>query len=151
MQGNSRKSGPREVYDELLHSLEQARTRLAVAIATESKATPLERIRYYRETDEKVHRCVRELRSLRRSGVEGQQGWQEALSALKRLLAPEYDGDDYTKDIDFTPDGVAARRAAGYADAREMLGRRPWLAPVDPMEGVIIHQNAPMTERLAKS
>jgi len=90
MQGNSRKSGPREVYDELLHSLEQARTRLAVAIATESKATPLERIRYYRETDEKVHRCVRELRSLRRSGVEGQQGWQEALSALKRLLAPEY-------------------------------------------------------------
>ena len=89
MQGNSRKSSPREVYDELLHSLEQARSRLAVAIATESKATPLERIRYYRETDEKVHRCVRELRSLRRSGVEGRQGLQEALSALKRL-PPEY-------------------------------------------------------------
>ena len=68
-----------------------------------------------------------------------------------RLLAPEHDGDDYTKDIDFTPDGVAARRDAGYADARGMLSRRPWLAPVDPMEGVIIHQNAPMTERLAKS
>jgi NTE family protein len=68
-----------------------------------------------------------------------------------RLLAPEHDGDDYTKDIDFTPDGLTARREAGYADARAMLERRPWLAPVDPMEGVIIHQNAPMTERLAKS
>jgi len=68
-----------------------------------------------------------------------------------RLLAPEHDGDDYTKDIDFTPGGIAARRQAGYDDARDMLARRPWLAPVDPMEGVIIHQNAPMTERLAKS
>jgi NTE family protein len=69
-----------------------------------------------------------------------------------RLLAPEHDGGgDYTKDIDFSPDGLAARREAGYADARAMLERRPWLAPVDPMEGVIIHQNAPMSERLAKS
>jgi NTE family protein len=68
-----------------------------------------------------------------------------------RLLAPEHDGDDYTKDIDFSPDGLTARREAGYTDARDMLARRPWLAPVEPMEGVIIHQNAPMTERLAKS
>jgi NTE family protein len=68
-----------------------------------------------------------------------------------RLLAPEHDGDDYTKDIDFTPEGIAARRAAGYEDARAMLAAQPWLAPVEPMEGVIIHQNAPMTERLAKS
>src|SRR2546425_4371905 len=68
-----------------------------------------------------------------------------------RLLAPEHEGDDYTKDIDFTPEGIGARREAGYADARGMLERRPWLAPVEPMEGVIIHQNAPMTERLAKS
>jgi NTE family protein len=68
-----------------------------------------------------------------------------------RLLAPEHDGDDYTKDIDFSTDGLGARREAGYTDARDMLARRPWLAPVDPMEGVIIHQNAPMSERLAKS
>jgi NTE family protein len=68
-----------------------------------------------------------------------------------RLLAPEFDGDDYTKDIDFTPGGIAARREAGYADARAMLESAPWRRPVDPMEGVIIHQNMPMTERLAKS
>src|SRR5438552_663879 len=54
-----------------------------------------------------------------------------------RLLAPEHDGDDYTKDIDFTPEGIGARREAGYTDARAMLERRPWLAPVEPMEGVI--------------
>jgi len=32
-----------------------------------------------------------------------------------------------------------------------MIERAPWQAPVDPMEGVIIHQDMPMTERLAKS
>jgi NTE family protein len=68
-----------------------------------------------------------------------------------RLLAPEFDGDDYTKDIDFTPSGIAARREAGYADARAMLERAPWRTPVDPLEGIVIHQNMPMTERLAAS
>jgi NTE family protein len=68
-----------------------------------------------------------------------------------RLQAPEFDGDDYTKDIDFTPAGIAERREAGYRDARSMLGRSPWLAPVDPMEGVIVHQDMPMSARLAKS
>lgn len=67
-----------------------------------------------------------------------------------RLLAPEF-GDDYTKDIDFTPAGIGERRVAGYTDARAMLEAAPWRAPVDPMEGVIIHQNMPLTERLAKS
>jgi NTE family protein len=67
-----------------------------------------------------------------------------------RLLAPEF-GDDYTKDIDFTPEGIAERRAAGYTDARAMLEAAPWRAPVEPLEGVIIHQNMPITERLAKS
>jgi NTE family protein len=68
-----------------------------------------------------------------------------------RLLAPELDSDDYTKDIDFTPSGITARQQAGHADTQKMLERSPWLKPVDPMEGVIIHQDMPMSERLAKS
>jgi hypothetical protein len=32
-----------------------------------------------------------------------------------------------------------------------MLEAAPWHAPVQPLEGVIIHQNMPITERLAKS
>jgi NTE family protein len=68
-----------------------------------------------------------------------------------RLLAPEFDGDDYTKDIDFTPSGITERHKAGYEDARAMLARAPWRKPVDPLEGIIVHQDMPMTERLAKS
>jgi NTE family protein len=68
-----------------------------------------------------------------------------------RFLAPEFDGDDYTKDIDFTPEGIGARHKAGYDDARAMLARKPWLEPVPPLEGIVIHQNMPMTKRLARS
>src|SRR6266850_2012720 len=70
---------------------------------------------------------------------------------IVRFLAPELEGDDYTKDIDFTPTGITARCEAGYADTQKMLARKPWEKPVDPMEGVIIHQDAPMSERLARS
>ncbi len=34
------------------------------------------------------------------------------------LFAPRIDGEDHTKDIDFTPAGIKARRNAGYADTR---------------------------------
>ena len=57
-----------------------------------------------------------------------------------RLLAPRLEGEDHTKDIDFTAGGVRARRAAGRADAHAVIAREPWLAPVDPLEGVIVHE-----------
>jgi NTE family protein len=56
-----------------------------------------------------------------------------------RLLAPALDGEDHTKDIDFTPAGVKARRAAGYVDTCRMVERAPWRAPTDPIEGVVEH------------
>ena len=56
-----------------------------------------------------------------------------------RLLAPRLDGEDHTKDIDFTAGGVRARRAAGLADAMAVIEKAPWEAPVDPLEGVIVH------------
>jgi NTE family protein len=58
---------------------------------------------------------------------------------VARLVAPKLDGEDHTKDIDFTPAGIRARWQAGYAATRRMLARAPWRAPVDPTEGVIIH------------
>jgi NTE family protein len=58
---------------------------------------------------------------------------------VAHLLAPRIDGEDHTKDIDFTAAGVHARRAAGYADTRRMIERAPWTAPVDPIEGVVEH------------
>ena len=58
---------------------------------------------------------------------------------VAHLLAPRLEGEDHTKDIDFTPAGVNARREAGYADTLRMVERSPWRAQTDPIEGVIEH------------
>jgi NTE family protein len=58
---------------------------------------------------------------------------------VMRLQAPRLDGEDHTKDIDFTPAGVRARWQAGYADTLRELDRKAWTAAVDPMDGVVVH------------
>jgi len=59
---------------------------------------------------------------------------------VAHLLAPRVDGEDHTKDIDFTSAGIHARRRAGYADTMRMVERSPWKATsADPIEGVIEH------------
>jgi NTE family protein len=59
---------------------------------------------------------------------------------VAHLLAPRLEGEDHTKDIDFTAAGVNARREAGYADTMKMVERSPWRAPTDPIEGVVEHR-----------
>jgi NTE family protein len=59
-----------------------------------------------------------------------------------RLNAPRLDGEDHTKDIDFSAHGIGARWRAGYADTRRMLARAPWEKAVDPTEGVVVHDDA---------
>ena len=56
------------------------------------------------------------------------------------LLAPALASEDYWKDIDFSAAGIRARWQAGLDDARRMIERAPWQAPVDPMEGVVVHE-----------
>ena len=58
---------------------------------------------------------------------------------VAHLLAPRLEGEDHTKDIDFTAAGVNTRREAGYADTLRMIERSPWREPCDPIEGVIVH------------
>ena len=58
---------------------------------------------------------------------------------VAQLVAPKLDGEDHTKDIDFTPTGIRARWESGYAEAMRMIERAPWTAPVDPMDGIVIH------------
>ena len=59
---------------------------------------------------------------------------------VAHLVAPRLEGEDHTKDIDFTRSGVQARREAGYADTLAMIRRAPWKASqADPIEGVIEH------------
>ena len=62
---------------------------------------------------------------------------------MLRLLAPRIEGEDHTKDIDFTSAGIHARRAAGYADTMSMIARAPWLDATDSLDGVIIHDPLP--------
>lgn len=57
-----------------------------------------------------------------------------------RLTAPRLPDEDHTKDIDFSTRGLRERWAAGVADARAVIARAPWRAPVDPIEGVVVHE-----------
>ena len=58
---------------------------------------------------------------------------------LLPLHAPRLEGEDYTKDIDFTGAGIDTRRKAGYADTRRVLEEQPWARCADTMDGIIIH------------
>jgi len=62
-----------------------------------------------------------------------------------RLLAPPLDGEDHTKDIDFSPSGIRDRWEAGYADTSRVLELAPWSSEFDPMEGFILHEVRPGT------
>lgn len=57
-----------------------------------------------------------------------------------RLVAPPRAGEDHTKDIDFSPGGIAERWQAGYRDTLAVLAQQPWNAPSDPLEGFILHE-----------
>lgn len=61
---------------------------------------------------------------------------------LVRLLSPRLDGEDHTKDIDFTRAGIERRWKAGYEHAQRVLAERPWEAPADPLAGIVIHERA---------
>ncbi|MBV8972082.1 MAG: patatin-like phospholipase family protein [Sphingomonadaceae bacterium] len=58
-----------------------------------------------------------------------------------RLVAPPVPGEDYSKDIDFSRDGIATRWQAGYADTMDVLRTAPWREPHDPLEGFILHES----------
>jgi NTE family protein len=59
-----------------------------------------------------------------------------------RLLAPRLANEDHTKDVDFSPSGIAKRWEAGLADTRRAIERKPWQGDFDPLEGVILHERA---------
>ena len=59
-----------------------------------------------------------------------------------RLLAPPVEGEDHSKDIDFSPSGIRARWDAGYADTQRVLAQAPWDGDFDPLEGFILHEAA---------
>ena len=59
-----------------------------------------------------------------------------------RLLAPPLEGEDHSKDIDFSPSGIRRRWDAGYSDTQRVLAQAPWRGAFDPLEGFILHEAA---------
>ncbi len=57
-----------------------------------------------------------------------------------RLLAPQLDRENHTKDIDFSPGRIRQRWNAGYAHTKAVLDRSPWVGEFDPLSGVIVHE-----------
>lgn len=63
---------------------------------------------------------------------------------LMQLMAPRLPGEDHTKDLDFNTARIRARWDAGLADTRRTLAQQAWLAPVDAMDGLVVHELAPV-------
>src|SRR5713226_7993033 len=57
-----------------------------------------------------------------------------------RLLAPQLNREDHTKDIDFSPSGIMQRWDAGYRHTKTVLERKPWVGEFDPLSGVVLHE-----------
>jgi NTE family protein len=57
-----------------------------------------------------------------------------------RLLAPQLDNENHTKDVDFSPTSIRLRWEAGYAKTMRTLEQAPWEGEADPHEGVILHE-----------
>lgn len=58
---------------------------------------------------------------------------------IVEINAPQFDGEGYSRDIDFSQASIQERWQTGYADTRRMIARRPWDDPVDPKVGVAVH------------
>ena len=60
-----------------------------------------------------------------------------------RLLAPRLEGEDHTKDIDFSRAGICARWKAGFSDTQRVLAEAPWRGEFDPLAGFYLHECRP--------
>jgi NTE family protein len=67
-----------------------------------------------------------------------------------RLLAPQLDRENHTKDIDFSAGGIKRRWEAGYAHTKSVLSRKPWLGEFDPLSGVVFHEHMDMMPKAAE-
>lgn len=59
---------------------------------------------------------------------------------IARLISPRLDGEDHTRDIDFTATGIRARWQAGYVDTGRLLERKFWEQDVDLIFGIAMHE-----------
>jgi NTE family protein len=88
-----------------------------------------------------IHELAKNIPKAKQDSVAAHAAWGcQTRMHVVRLLAPALASEDYWKDIDFSSAGISARWQAGLEDARRMIADAPWKAPVDPMEGVVVHE-----------
>ncbi|WP_051975312.1 patatin-like phospholipase family protein [Cupriavidus necator] len=102
------------------------------------------------ERQRQIHRLrhvIRELGKHIPESERGQAAVQELLGwgcgttmHVVELDAPQLDGYDMHRDIDFSTCGIERRWMAGYKDTRHALERAPWREPLDPIEGIAVHR-----------
>lgn len=68
------------------------------------------------------------------------------------LVATRLDGEDHTKDIDFSPRGIRERWEAGYANTSGAISAATWHQGGSAIDGVVVHDvsaplNAPAAAR----
>ncbi len=77
------------VHQQLLLALESARNKFAIAIAVETKSTPVETWRSYLDTAEQVRCFVRKFRRTNPGTLSEHQEWARALDTLQRMPAEQ--------------------------------------------------------------
>jgi len=78
-----------KIHRDLLFALESARTRLAIAIAAETKSTPRDQRQYYLETTDRMRRFIRRMRKSGFTFPPRHTAWIPALNALRQI--PSFD------------------------------------------------------------
>lgn len=105
---------------------------------------------HFLEKEKKLHRLRHIIRMLSEKLPQNTKNDQEIKDLMAwgcgttmhviKLVSPRLDGEDQTKDIDFTTGGIHGRKAAGYKETLNALKQHPWTTDVDPIEGVLIHE-----------
>jgi NTE family protein len=111
------------------------------------------------ERQKQIHHMRRIIRELKKHVPADEQNecrdlfsWGcETTMHIVRLLAPALDSEDFFKDIDFSAEGIRGRWQCGLEDARRMIERAPWQAPVDPLAGVVLHELSARTNLATES
>jgi NTE family protein len=67
-----------------------------------------------------------------------------------RLLAPQIENENHTKDVDFSSSSLRVRWEAGYSTTMRALEQAPWEKDVDPLEGVLLHEPVPVMMEAAE-
>jgi NTE family protein len=95
----------------------------------------------------KMRHAIAQLLDLLPEGARGSEAVREiaGLGCLTRmhvvrLLAPRLDNEDTTKDVDFSPAGIAERWRAGYAATRRAILLAPWEGEFSSLDGVVLHE-----------